>query len=233
MPMLADHGFHCVALDLPGNSRSYPPNWTPLSSSAQYGDFIADFITTVFGDRKVLVAGTSIGGNITIDLALRHSDKLLGAVAMEGAIFTPTAAGLDMLAHPAGFPSGHDLIERAVTDSLAPNTDRELVAELVWQHRFTGHVAGMPQTLVWSQHDLRGHAGPVKCPLLILHGEFDFYLPQPVMDLTQELIPNCEVRRLSGIGHYPMFEDPQLIARIVADFADTHIRAGESASADG
>ncbi|HEU4361964.1 MAG TPA: alpha/beta hydrolase [Mycobacterium sp.] len=226
MPMLADRGFHCIAIDLPGNARSYPPNWTPLASSSEFGDFIADFITTGFGEQKVLVAGTSIGGNITIDLALRHSDKLLGAIAMEGAIFTPTAPVLDALVHPAAFPSGHDLIERAVTDSLAPGTDPEIIAELVWQHRFTGHAAGMPQILAWAKHDLRSFAGPVACPLLVLHGEYDFYLPQPVMDLTKELIPNCEVRRLAGIGHYPMIEDPQGITQIIAEFAANHVKTG-------
>lgn len=218
MPLLAEEGFHCLALDLPGNSRSYPPNWTPLQSSREYGDFIAEFITTLFGDQKVLVAGTSIGGNITMDLALRHSDKLIGAVAMEGGIFTPTAPILDILVHPAAFPSGQDLVERAVTDSLAPNTDPEVIEELRWQHRFTGHFAGLPQTLVWGTHDLRAYAGPVGCPLLVLHGEYDFYIPDAVAALTQELIPNCEVRLLPGIGHYPMVEDPEETTQIISEF---------------
>lgn len=218
MPLLAEQGFHCVAIDLPGNSRSYPPNWMPLKSTREYGDFLAQFIATVFGDDKVVVAGTSIGGNLTVDLALRHSDKLLAAVAFEGAIFTPTVAPLDDIDHPASVPGMQDSIERAAIESLAPGTDPDVVEELRWQHRFTGNHTGISQRRVWSDHDLRHLAGPVSCPLLVLYGEYDFYVPTGVADLTKDLIPNCDVRRLYGIGHYPMVEDPQGCCHIITDF---------------
>lgn len=225
MPLLAEHGFHCVAIDLPGNSRSYPPNWTPLKSGREYGDFLAEFITTVFGGSRVVVAGSSIGGNLAVDLALRHSSKLLAAIAFEGAIFTPTVAPLDGISHPASAPGLHDIIERASIESLAPGTDPAIVEELRWQHRFTGNHVGIGQIRVWSDQDLRDHAGPVKCPLLVLYGEHDFYVPPAVAELTRDLIPNCEVRRLPGVGHYPMVEDPQASCRIIADFVHSHLDA--------
>lgn len=223
MPHLAAQGFHCVAPDLPGNSRSYPPNWTPLTSSREYGDFLSDFITAVFGDRKVVVAGTSIGGNLTIDLAVRHPDQLLAAVAMEGGVWTPTVMSLQPFMNPASLPSWPEWMERCAMESLGPNVDEEIRQELVWQHRFTGHRSGMPQTNVWTEHDLRDVAGPVDVPLLVLHGEADFYMPEEIVKLTQRTIPNCEVRKLDGIGHYPMVEDPEGISAIITEHVNKHV----------
>ncbi|MDN5939578.1 MAG: alpha/beta hydrolase, partial [Salinisphaera sp.] len=80
----------------------------------------------------------------------------------------------------------------------------------------------------WTDQDLRHIAGPVDCPLLVIAGEYDFYLPQELLDLTAELIPNCETRRLPGIGHYPHFEDPGLTVDLIDEFgrrsADTNGR---------
>tara|TARA_R100000935_G_scaffold58762_1_gene97642 strand:+ start:10629 stop:11459 length:831 start_codon:yes stop_codon:yes gene_type:complete len=222
MPLLAASGFHCVALDLPGNSRSYPPNWKPLSDPREYGDFIARFIQTLFGDQKVVIAGTSIGGNLAIDLTLRHSSLVAAAIAMEGGVWTPTVMPLAPFANPASLPSWPEWLERCALESLNPNVDPEVREELKWQHRFTGHRSGLLQANCWTNQDLRDVAGPVSCPLLVINGEYDFYLPQALMELTKELIPNCETRTLPDIGHYPMCEDPELITTIIEEFVRRH-----------
>lgn len=56
-------------------------------------------------------------------------------------------------------------------------------------------------------------------PLPIQGPLHDFYMPQALVDLTRELIPNCEVQRLDGIGHYLMVEDPEGTAAIITEFA--------------
>lgn len=222
MPYLAEMGFHCVAPDLPGNSRSYPPDWKPLDTPRAFGDFLAAFIRTVFPDRKVVVAGTSIGGNLTIDLAMRHGNLLSAAIAMEGGVWTPTVAPLGAFANPASLPSWQEWLERCALESLGPDVDPEVREELRWQHRFTSHRVGIAQAAAWTDQDLRDVAGPASCPLLVIEGEHDFYVPAVVGELTQQLIPNCERLKLDGVGHYPMVEAPQQIAEIINKFVREH-----------
>lgn len=218
LPILAARGFHAIAPDLPGNSRSYPPNWTPIDSAHDMAEFLWAFATAVCNGKKPVIAGCSIGGNITIDLVAHHSEDILAAIAMEGGIYTPTVAPLDEFLLPSWLPSWQDWIERCASDSLNRNASRELVNELIWQHRFTSHHNGMPQARCWTHHDLRGKVGQIACPLLVLAGSEDFYVPREILELTQREIPQCTTRILDGIGHYPMLENPTLIAEIITEF---------------
>lgn len=218
MPLLAERGFHAIAPDLPGNSRSYPPGWRPLESPREVSDFLLRFIETVCGDERPAVAGCSIGANLTIDLVARNSSRLLAGVAFEGAVYTPTVASLDDFPLPAHLPSWHDWMERCALESLGRDAPPELVEELRWQHRFTGHVNGMLQTRCWTHHDLRGQVGEISCPLLVLAGEEDFYVPSALLEHTKREIPACEVRVIEGVGHYPIIEDPELVADLLAEW---------------
>jgi len=47
-------------------------------------------------------------------------------------------------------------------------------------------------------------------------------VPKPLVEETVKLLKKGEVAYLKGIGHYPMFEDPPLIARMAADFCRKH-----------
>ena len=218
MPLLAAKGYRAIALDLPGNSRSYPPNGTPINNPHDMAEFVFSFIEAVVPGQKPIVSGTSIGGNITIDLALHHGSDLLAAVAMEGAVYTPTVGPLHGLEATSSMPSWQDWVERCVLESLGPNVTDDQREDLRWQHRFTSHRVSIPQAACWTDQDLRDKAGPVDCPLLVLAGEYDFYVPTELHELTAKLIPNCETRTLPGIGHYPHFEDPELTVSLLDEF---------------
>ncbi len=178
-------------------------------------EFVFEFIRT---GQKPVVAGTSIGGNITIDLTLNHGSEFLAAIAMEGAVYTPTVGPLHGLEATSSLPSCQDWVERCVLEALGPNVTDAQREDLRWQHRFTSHRVSINQAACWTDQDLREQAGPVDCPLLVLAGEYDFYLPAELLELTAKLIPGCETRMLAGIGHYPHFEDAELTVKIIDDF---------------
>lgn len=217
-PILAEKGYRAIALDLPGNSRTYPPNLTPINHPHDMAEFVFQFIQTLLPGERPIVAGTSIGGNITIDLVLNHGSDFLAAVAMEGGVYTPTVGPLHGLEAHSSLPSWQDWVERCILESLGPNVSEAQREDLRWQHRFTSHRASINEAACWTDQDVRGQAGPVDCPLLVLAGEYDFYLPKELLELTAHLIPNCETRMLPGIGHYPHFEDPELVVTLLDDF---------------
>jgi len=93
--------------------------------------------------------------------------------------------------------------------------------ELRWQHRGP-QVSAVGDLEAWATHDVRALLGAVECPMLVVRGEDDFWVPRPLVEETVRLLKNAEVAYLKGIGHYPMFEDPPLTATLAADFCRKH-----------
>jgi pimeloyl-ACP methyl ester carboxylesterase len=61
--------FHCISVDLPGYGSTPPfPNGTTIQ---RYTDFIADFIEQI-SDGPIVLVGHSMGGMISMTLALTH-----------------------------------------------------------------------------------------------------------------------------------------------------------------
>ena len=68
LPVLSTR-YACMAVDLPGYGRSPAPKYPP--SIVSYADLMARLIEKI-SDRPVVVLGHSMGGQISITLALRH-----------------------------------------------------------------------------------------------------------------------------------------------------------------
>jgi|HigsolmetaAR201D_1030396.scaffolds.fasta_scaffold07857_2 pimeloyl-ACP methyl ester carboxylesterase len=69
----------------------------------------------------------------------------------------------------------------------------------------------------------------IDCPVLVVWGSRDRILPlQRHAPRLRAEIPNLEYRVLPGLGHTPMWDDPNLIASTIADFAE---RASAEAAA--
>jgi pimeloyl-ACP methyl ester carboxylesterase len=67
----------------------------------------------------------------------------------------------------------------------------------------------------------------IECPVLIAWGTRDFILPaRRYSARIREVVPNAQWLSLKGLGHCPMGDDPELIARTIADF----VRAATAAT---
>jgi pimeloyl-ACP methyl ester carboxylesterase len=220
LPLYAEHGFHAYALDLPGHSRSYPVGWQQHRSIHAHAELVHAFIQTL-GLANPVVTGCSIGGDITLDYAAHHWREMAAGIAMEGLGRSPTFPVPSHLIHPAWAPGWQDMMERAALESLARNTPEEKRLELRWQHR-NSQVSAVGDLEGWSQHDVLARLPEVQCPLLVVRGEDDFWIPRELADETARALPKGEVLHLAGIGHYPMFEDPPRIADMTAEFCRRH-----------
>lgn len=225
LPLLAEKGFRGLAPDLPGRSRSYPVNWEPATTIHEHAESTHKFIKTVCGDEKPVVIGTSIGGNIVVDLLAHHSEDLLAAIPMEGAARTPTFPPSWEALEPSWSPGWQAALELGATATLNKGTPPEKVTELRWIHRTGGHQASMGDANGWATHDVRGQLGDVKCPVLIIGGKEDFFFPEELAYETAREIPHAEVRILDNIGHYPSYEDPELVANMIEEFVQSKVPA--------
>ena len=63
----------------------------------------------------------------------------------------------------------------------------------------------------------------ITCPVLIAWPEHDhIFPPSRYAERCRAAIPGSELVELRGCGHVPMYDDPDLIARTIADFASRH-----------
>jgi pimeloyl-ACP methyl ester carboxylesterase len=59
----------------------------------------------------------------------------------------------------------------------------------------------------------------VMCPVLLAWGTRDRIIPSPrYSQRRRNLLPNAEWIELPGLGHLPMSDDPELVARTIAKF---------------
>jgi pimeloyl-ACP methyl ester carboxylesterase len=216
LPLLARMGLRAIAVDLPGHSRSLPVDWRPIETIHEHAEFVYQFGLAI-SDEPFAVMGCSIGGDIVLDLVANHSDGLFAAIAMEGAAWTPTFPDPVEMSRPSWAPGWQDVMERAAISSLARSVPQERVTELRWLHRGSQVVAA-GDLRGWANHDVRGRLRDARCPVLLLVGREDFWVPVELVEATARELPDCEMEVLDQVGHYPMFEAPERVAARVESF---------------
>ncbi len=221
LPLMAERGYRAIALDLPGHGKSYPVDWEPHRTMHQHAEFVHRFAQVVCPGERPVVAGCSIGGCMAFDLAAHHSADYTAIVPMEGladgAPILPDPAEAE---RPAWSTSWKPFLEYAAVESLGKPTlaDAEKVKELWWQHQ-NAQQSGNGDIQAWAGHDVRDKLGDVQCPVLIVKGMDDFWVPELLVQASAELIGDqAEVALLDDIGHYPMYEDPELLAKLIDEF---------------
>ena len=104
-PELVARGFRVVTVDLVDHGRSARPDDVRAHSMTIYADLVADLVEHLELDRPV-VGGTSLGANVTLELAHRHPGSaralviempvLEHALTAVGLIFLPVMLGLQL-----------------------------------------------------------------------------------------------------------------------------------------
>ena len=140
---------------------------------------------------------------------------------MEGLARSPTFPCPSSKMHPAWAPGWQDMMERAAIESLGRNTPSEKISELRWQHK-NAQLSAVGDLEGWSQHDVLNELKAVKCPMLVIRGEDDFWVPKELVEESAAVLPVGECVHIPEVGHYPMFEEPELIAELTGDFCRRH-----------
>jgi len=171
--------------------------------------------------KKPVILGWSIGGDITFDYAVDHWREMAAGIPMEGLGRSPTFPSPSALIHPSWAPGWQDMMERAAIESMGREASEEKRQELRWQHR-NAQVSAVGDLEAWAAHDVLAQLPGVQCPMLVVRGEDDFWVPKELVEESVAALAHGEALHIPNIGHYPMFGDPQLIADIVAEFCRKH-----------
>ena len=237
MPQLKRR-YHCVAVDLPGYGQS-PPGEDP-ASMVGYADMLADLIRQISIDKPGVLVGHSMGGMISITLALRYPELVERLV-----LLCPTISGrLSLFMNLFASPS--IMVERFVPTNisrlLAPHlmgiadrimkpasfSERSGVSEADY-HRLRADARDPGQSRVraecfWAMRegDLRGKLHKISnIPALVIWGMEDNTVPLRDASALVAEWPDVDLRILPRASHWPQFESPNTTQRYIKAFLGT------------
>jgi pimeloyl-ACP methyl ester carboxylesterase len=198
---LAATGRRAIAVDMPGFGQA--SRLAPGAILPQLDDFAADLVLVWGGGEPVVVAGTSIGGDVALRLAELSELPLVGVVPV-------APAGLEM---PGWFDAvERDPIIRALLDIPIP-VPRALVRSLAGDVRQTPMHPLLPE-LATAPFDLAA----VACPVLLVWGTRDRMIPHTGARVKLGALPETRVELIAGCGRRPQVEAAEELLELLMAF---------------
>lgn len=210
--------FRVIAYDLPYHGKSLPPagiRWWEQEYRLTH-DFFARFVLTLTAELELgrpVFLGVSMGGLLATDLALHHPERFRAFIAVEAA---HENHGLDdpLFHHPRISDNSKAAIMYCV---MGPDSPEPCKRETAWLY-----AQAAPDVLLGDlyyncvEHDLVGKAHAIdtaKAPVYLLSGEWDWGMTPDRGRALAADIQGAEFREMTGLGHFPMSENPEEFRR--------------------
>lgn len=219
-----------IAVDFRGRGLSdYDPQ------PARYGPptYAADVLKLLdqLGIADAIFIGTSLGGLVTMLMALNDADRIAGALLNDIGPELDTG-GVSRIAGYVGHEARFDTLEQAVSTIAERNADiypdysstdwtrfaRRLLRAEAGVHRFDYDVriaenfaapSQQQPATIWPLFEaLEGR------PVTVLRGELSDLLPAAVAKRMTREISDCELVTVPRVGHAPSFDEPESIAAL-------------------
>ena len=229
-PMLADGGFHVIALDLLGFGYSEKPSWFDYSITSQ-ARMVARFMNRI-GIGRAVVIGSSYGGAVAATLALDYAERV------EKLVLVDTVCNDSLKNHPilklAAIPGIGEALAPFIIDSRAYQRRRMRGTlspanhDLITDERVEGilrpltaadaHHSLLATSRNWHANRIEQDAHLINQPTLILWGEDDRVIPVDDGHNLHESILNSRLVVFRNCGHLPQEEKSELFTEIVTEF---------------
>jgi pimeloyl-ACP methyl ester carboxylesterase len=219
--MLCDHDYtsrwRLVAFDLPRHGRSMPPDgwWREeyRLTTGFYAGFTAAFADAA-GLERPAVLGCSMGGEIVLELALRHPDRFRAVIGCESSARV-RGRRIGWTHDPEVNES--EAVPAWVDGLMAPRSPRRHRKEVWWIYSqaasgvYNGDIAFYSGD--WDASDRIDRIDTRRCPVHLLTGEYDYSCTTEMSEATANRIPGARFHAMPGLGHFPMAENPALFKR--------------------
>ena len=200
--------FDVLVPEHPGYGKSDEPEWLENIHDIAY--FYLDFLKQL-NLKNVTVVGSSMGGWIAMEMAVRDTSRLKSLVLSSPAgIAAPGVRAADIfLMAPEEMVRNLFVDQKLAEARLAQPEDidvslknRHTTARLAWEPRL--HDPYLPK---WLHR--------IDVPVKILWGRQDRILPVAFVDVYRKLLPKAEISILENCGHLPHAEKPDEFVEII------------------
>jgi pimeloyl-ACP methyl ester carboxylesterase len=199
-----------IGVEMQGHGRTADTG-RAITPAALASDVVG--LLDTLGIDRAHVLGHSLGGAVTLELAVSHPDRLRRAVPISASV-RPDGLHPD-LADPSTF----------ATSPIMPTQDDFAAFQAEYQRlsphpeRFADFLASLSASNAdlqgWSDEQLAG----ITAPVLIVQGDRDFTLNEHAA-LMQQLIPGAELAILPGTTHMEVTRRADLLLPILDRFLD-------------
>lgn len=226
-----------VAFDARGCGRSGAA--APAESIPAHADDAAA-VMEALGLDDAFVYGSSLGGMVAQELALRHPHRVRGLIlgsttagAMRGQI--PSMRTLRKMVLNQALSGRDALIANWELGYTRAYIEANYQAMLARSRRIAPYAtrrgAYLRQVLAAARHDAWDRLHRIACPVLILHGERDVLVPVRNARRMKKRIPHAELHVLPGVGHGFHLEAQDRADAIMLGFIRRHTVLPEAAVA--
>jgi pimeloyl-ACP methyl ester carboxylesterase len=229
-PMLADSGFHIVALDLLGFGYSDKPSWFDYAITSQ-ARMVARFMNRLGLGRAMLI-GSSYGGAVAATLALDYPERveklvLVDAVSNDSLLTHPILrlAALPILGEAiAPFLIGSKTFHRYRMRGTIARANRDLITNdrvesiLRPLNAADAHRSVVATSRAWSAKRIEQDAHLITQPTLIIWGEDDKVIPVDNGYTLHRSILNSRFVIFKDCGHVPQEEKSEMFTELVGEF---------------
>lgn len=233
LPLLSKR-FSCIAVDLPGYGNSPPP--IRRVTIPWYADLLAGLIREVT-DSPVVLVGHSMGGMISLTMAMRHPVLVERMVLLSPTISGHLSAFIRLFISPLTVLERFSLANWVISQiepSLLNVTDRlmrpvsfaertEISEQEYKRLRADARRPGQGRVRAecyWAmrENDLRGKLNQVEAPSLVLWGAEDNTVPLRDAGVLVDECLNADLRIIPKAGHWCQFETPLVTRRYISSY---------------
>jgi len=224
-----------LAPDLIGFGRSGKGEYLDFSLDG-LTDFVEDFLTEV-GIDDVQIVGHDWGAAVAMKFAHRHPDRvhrlvLCNAPALVEGFQWPRFVrwwrirGLGEMVMGA---TTRTLLTRALRQaSVEPSAWPQARIEAVWTQFDQGTQRAILRLVRSAEENMMGAGGPgengaigtngagTTADTSLIWGENDPWYPPALADAYAARLPGARVQRISGAGHWPWLDRPEVVDRVAA-----------------
>ncbi len=229
-PLLAENGFHVIAVDLLGFGFSDKPRWFDYAIASQ-ARIIERFMDRL-GIGRAMIVGSSYGGAVALTIALDYAERVEKLVLVDAVINDEVknmpilkiarVRGLGEIISPF-FLDSKMLMRRRMRGTLDKSkyhliTNDRIASVLRPLSAADGHHAVLQTNRNWDANRIEADAYLVTQPTLIIWGENDAVISIRNGEKLYDSILNSRFVVLKDCGHVPQEETPEVFSALVAQF---------------
>ncbi|MFZ5480047.1 MAG: alpha/beta fold hydrolase [Myxococcota bacterium] len=225
-----------LAIDLPGYGQSGRPD-APCTPP-WYADVVSDWMATV-GVPRATVVGHSMGGQIAVQLALSHPDRVDRLVLSAPAGFERFSPGAgrfmrEFWTESRALESSEEQVRANFTAMVFNRVDdgvERLIRERVQlgKHpRFAGTSVAVSRSVAGMlDFPILDRAAEVRVPVLVVYGTDDRMIPNPVFtggrtraiaETAKNAFPDARLVLVPGAGHTVHHDAPDAFNEAMEEF---------------